>query len=43
MYTAGRTKDAVECFHRIKSELEGETGVRGEHLEWALGEWSGTW
>jgi len=38
LYAAGRTKDAVECFHQMTSELGGETSLHGEHLEWALGE-----
>ncbi|KAF8439762.1 hypothetical protein L210DRAFT_3645759 [Boletus edulis BED1] len=35
LYAAGRTKDAVECFHQLTSELGRETDLHG-HLEWAL-------
>ncbi|KAF8555025.1 TPR-like protein [Imleria badia] len=35
LYISGRTKAAVECFHRMKSEL-GEKTMYGEHRDWAL-------
>ena len=37
LYAAGRTKDAVEYFHQMSSELGGEANLHGEHLEWAMG------
>ncbi|KAF8439913.1 hypothetical protein L210DRAFT_3760855 [Boletus edulis BED1] len=36
LYAAGRTKEAVECFHEMANELGGEVKLHGEHLEWAL-------
>ena len=33
-----RVTDAVECFHQMTSELEGEVNQQGDHSEWALGE-----
>lgn len=38
MYTAGHTKDAVECFHKTGGELGDGTYPHDEHLEWSLGE-----
>lgn len=31
--------DAVECFHQMTAELEEDTNLYSEQLEWALGEW----
>ncbi|KAI9567960.1 hypothetical protein HD554DRAFT_853796 [Boletus coccyginus] len=36
LYEAGRTKDAVKCFHQMNSEFGGETNPHSEHSEWAL-------
>ncbi|KAI9462971.1 hypothetical protein HD554DRAFT_1425706 [Boletus coccyginus] len=36
LYEAGRTKDAVECFNQMASELEGEINLHGEQFEWTL-------
>ncbi|KAF8435985.1 hypothetical protein L210DRAFT_3505969 [Boletus edulis BED1] len=36
LYAAGHTKDAVECYHQMASESNGETKLHGERLEWAL-------
>ncbi|KAG6377835.1 hypothetical protein JVT61DRAFT_14615 [Boletus reticuloceps] len=36
LYAAGWTKDAIECFHRVRNELGGETNLRGDHPEWTL-------
>ncbi|KAF8124042.1 hypothetical protein EV363DRAFT_1178499 [Boletus edulis] len=33
LYAAGRTKDAVESFSQMTSELGGETNLRSDHLE----------
>ena len=42
LHAAGRTKDAVECFHQMTTEFGGEFGgdmtLYGEDSEWALGE-----
>jgi len=39
LYAAGRTKNAVECFRQMSSELGGEANLHGEHLEWAMSEY----
>ncbi|KAF8128156.1 hypothetical protein EV363DRAFT_1085280, partial [Boletus edulis] len=36
LYAAGRTKDAIECFHQMTNELGEETNSEGEHLEWVV-------
>ncbi|KAF8554678.1 WD40 repeat-like protein [Imleria badia] len=35
LHAAGRTKDAVDCFHETASELGDETYLHDEHLQWA--------
>jgi hypothetical protein len=29
--------DAIECFHRMNSELAGEINTHGEQAKWAVG------
>ena len=40
-HAAGRTKDAVECFHQMTAELGGDVVLYGEDSEW-VNEWSRT-
>ena len=33
-----RITDAIECFHRMNSELAGETSTHDEQAKWAVGQ-----